>query len=318
MAGEPVRAAGVVLTRGSGPAWQTLLLHRPHRRDWSLPKGKADPGEHILDTATRECDEETGITPILGVPLGQQRYQAMGRPKTVDYWLGRIGVDRGFTPDDEVDDLRWVGVDEARNLLTYRRDVEYVERAHRIPPTRALIILRHAQAVKRPDYSGPDDTRPLTGKGRTQSRALVSLLSAYGQCTVHTSDSARCVETVRPYMDATRAMAESEPAFTEPGHEDAPAATRARVRQLLQAPNPALVCSHRPVLPTIFTTLAEASRGKTKDKLLSLSAKTLSPGAFVVLHRSFGEAGMQVLAVEVSQPKKGFHEVRTELTSVGG
>jgi 8-oxo-dGTP pyrophosphatase MutT (NUDIX family) len=82
---EPViRAAGVVLTRGAGSGMQTLVLHRPLRRDWSLPKGKLDPGEQILNCAVRECDEETGVVPALRVPLGRQQYIVMGRSKVVD------------------------------------------------------------------------------------------------------------------------------------------------------------------------------------------------------------------------------------------
>ncbi len=60
---EAIHAAGVVVIRKniyeSGEAReQTLIVHRPHREDWSLPKGKVDPGWHLLMTALRECDEK--------------------------------------------------------------------------------------------------------------------------------------------------------------------------------------------------------------------------------------------------------------------
>ena len=45
---------------------KVLLIHRPRHKDWSLPKGKLDKGEHLLAAAVRECDEETGIVPVLG------------------------------------------------------------------------------------------------------------------------------------------------------------------------------------------------------------------------------------------------------------
>lgn len=310
--GATVRAAGVVLTRGEGRSWQTLILHRPLRRDWSLPKGKLDPGEHIIETAVRECDEETGILPILQTPLGRQSYTAMGRPKTVDYWAARIGVDNGFTPDDEVGELRWVGMDEARSLLTYRRDVEFVEKALALPPTKPLIVLRHGSAVSRQDFKGPDEERPLTGKGRTQSRALVPILRAYGITAVHTSDAARCIQTVRPFLESERVTAEHEPSFTEESHEARPKATVRRVEELLALDDAITICSHRPVLPAMFEALAAASSGKPRDLLRSLAGRTLPPGAFVVVHRVAAERAnpKSVVAVEVSQPKKGEHEVR--------
>ncbi len=309
---DVVRASGVVLIRGEGRSWQTLLLHRPHRRDWSLPKGKIDPGEHVLDAAVRECDEETGIRPILGMPLGRQTYTAMGRPKVVDYWLARVGVDNGFTPDDEVADLRWVGLEEARRLLTYRRDVDFVVEAYRTPPTAPLIVLRHAAAVRREDFDGEELQRPLTGKGRSQSRALISLLAAYGITEVHTSDAARCIQTVQPYLSATRVTAEHEPGFSETGHEARPEITARRMADLTAAPAPITVCSHRPVLPTMFETLASFATGRPRDMLRSLVGRTLPPGGFVVVHRAFvGPGGTpDIMAVEVSQPRKGEHEIR--------
>lgn len=310
--GAVVQAAGVVLCRGAGRHWRTLVLHRPHRRDWSLPKGKIDPGEHVLDAAVRECDEETGILPVLGVPLGRQEYVALGRPKTVDYWRAGIGTDNGFTPDEEVDEVRWASLEEARALLTYRRDVEFVERAHRLPPTTPLIVLRHAASVRRQDYSGPDAGRPLTGKGRTQARSLSSLLAAYGVTSVHTSDANRCVETLRPFLDRTRTVAELEATFTEPAHEARPAATAARVRQLAADELPALLCSHRPVLATILGELAEIASGRPRQAITSVVNRTLAAAGFVVLHRAIGPApaNRRIIATEVSQPRKGAHEVR--------
>ena len=58
---EIIHAAGVVVIRrdvtdGGQASAQTLIVHRPHREDWSLPKGKVDPGEHLILTALRECD----------------------------------------------------------------------------------------------------------------------------------------------------------------------------------------------------------------------------------------------------------------------
>jgi phosphohistidine phosphatase SixA/8-oxo-dGTP pyrophosphatase MutT (NUDIX family) len=312
MAGAPVRAAGVVLTRDAGAALQTLVLYRPLRRDWSLPKGKLDPGEHVVDCAVRECDEETGIVPLLGVPLGRQRYEVMGRPKTVDYWQARVGADNGFVPDDEVSETRWVGIDEARALLTYRRDVEYVERAMTLPRTAPLILLRHGAAVSRADYDGDDRSRPLTGKGRSQARSLASLLAAYGVESVCSSDSARCVETVRPYTAAQRITIEQEPIFSEAGFERTPEAALTRFDALLANGLPIVLCTHRPVLPALLGALTARATGPTKSLLKSVQSRGLNPGAFVVAHRTTGD-DPQIVAAEHAKPKKADHDARTSL-----
>lgn len=329
MAEEPIRAAGVVLTRGFGAGAQTLVLHRPLRRDWSLPKGKVDPGEHLIDCAVRECDEETGIVPALGVPLGRQTYPIMGRRKTVDYWAARVRRDNGFMPDAKVSEIRWVGLDEARNLLTYRRDVEFVERALGLPPTAPLIVLRHGAAVARADFEGEDRLRPLAGKGRSQSRALVTLIDAYGIEEVHSSDATRCRETVRPFATAARRTIENEPLFSEPGFEGAPEAGLERFRALLRTPRPLVLCTHRPVLPALFAAALPATSGPTKQLLRAVIDNGLAPGSFVVLHRALepwdpgsasgrsGRAAREglpaIIAAEHAKPKRVEHDARHSL-----
>ena len=118
-----VRAAGGVVTRG-GEALEVLVVHRPRYDDWSFPKGKADPGESDEDCALREVEEETGLRCALGEELPSTAYtDAQGRPKRVRYWrMEPVAGELEF--QHEVDDARWVSVDAARSLLTYRRDEE--------------------------------------------------------------------------------------------------------------------------------------------------------------------------------------------------
>lgn len=313
MAAPPIRAAGVVLTRGSGPNAQTLALYRPLRRDWSLPKGKLDPGEHVLDCAVRECDEETGIVPALRAPLGRQRYVVMGRTKTVDYWQAQVIRDNGFVPDDEVSEIRWMGLEEARAMLTYRRDVELVEQALSLPPTAPLILLRHGTSVARADYAGRDEDRPLTGKGRSQARALISLLQAYGVKDVHSSDSVRCVETVRPFALAQRRTIEQEPIFSEPGYDKKPGTAKERIDAILREGRPAVLSTHRPVLPGLFGALIGYSAGPTRQLLRAVEGNGINPGSFVVLHRTVGDGAPRIIAAEHGRPKKADHDARVTL-----
>ena len=61
-----VLAAGGVVWRGDAEDPELAVVHRPAYDDWSLPKGKAKPGEHLLVTALREVAEETGQQAVIG------------------------------------------------------------------------------------------------------------------------------------------------------------------------------------------------------------------------------------------------------------
>jgi 8-oxo-dGTP diphosphatase len=115
---DRVDAAGGVVERDG----RILLVHRPRYDDWTLPKGKLDPGESFEDAALREVEEETGLRCTLGRELPSTRYEVNGRPKLVRYWLMAPQAERDFVPNDETDDVRWVTPDEARALLSYDRD----------------------------------------------------------------------------------------------------------------------------------------------------------------------------------------------------
>jgi 8-oxo-dGTP diphosphatase len=119
-----VEAAGGVVFDDEG---RVAIVHRPRYDDWSLPKGKLDPGETFEEAALREVEEETGLRCALGDELEPVRYRDnKGRPKIVRYWLMHVEDDPGFTPNDEVDELSWVTPGEAAELLTYPHDAELV------------------------------------------------------------------------------------------------------------------------------------------------------------------------------------------------
>jgi 8-oxo-dGTP pyrophosphatase MutT (NUDIX family) len=124
-----VRAAGGLVRREGAQGLEVLLVHRPKYDDWTFPKGKADDGELDEDCALREVTEETGLRCLLESPAGTTDYvDARERPKRVRWWLMRPLEDRGFAPNDEVDELRWVTLGDAARLLTYDRDVALLDR----------------------------------------------------------------------------------------------------------------------------------------------------------------------------------------------
>lgn len=122
-----IEAAGGVLWRQRGEQRDFAVIHRPRYDDWTLPKGKLDPGETHEQAAVREVAEETGFAAELGPDLGDTMYEHKARPKRVRYW-GMRALDGRFQANSEVDELRWLPLDHARGILTYRRDREILER----------------------------------------------------------------------------------------------------------------------------------------------------------------------------------------------
>jgi 8-oxo-dGTP pyrophosphatase MutT (NUDIX family) len=123
---DVVQAAGGLVVRREGGILEIAIVHRPVQHDWSFPKGKLEPGETLDVAALREVREETGLTCDLLRFIGHTEYvDRKGRPKTVAYWIMSTSGGR-FSPNDEVDELRWVHLDQASRLLSYPRDRELV------------------------------------------------------------------------------------------------------------------------------------------------------------------------------------------------
>jgi 8-oxo-dGTP diphosphatase len=116
-----VNAAGGLVVRSDG---RIAVIHRPRYDDWSLPKGKLDPGETFEDGALREVEEETGVRGrIVGELTPTSYLDRKGRDKLVRWYrMALDGDPREFAPNDEVDELRWLTPPEARDLLSYDHD----------------------------------------------------------------------------------------------------------------------------------------------------------------------------------------------------
>jgi len=119
---DVIRAAGGILLREVAGRVEVALVHRAGRDDWSVPKGKLDPGESYEQCALREVLEETGYHCRLVRFVGFTEYRdRRGRPKVVGYWVMEV-LEGEFAVSHEVDDLRWLELDVAARVLTYERD----------------------------------------------------------------------------------------------------------------------------------------------------------------------------------------------------
>jgi len=257
---------------------EVLLVHRPKYDDWSFPKGKLDPGESAPAAAVREVEEETGLRIVLCRPVSPQRYPVRGTPKTVRYWVGRaVGSDdvSGYAANDEIDQVAWVPVREAYARLSYAYDRQTLEEAHAVRKrTVPLVVLRHGEARARSGWHHDDRLRPLVEAGRRQAVAVAGTLAAYGVRRIVTSPSARCVETVAPYVSDSGLAATSLPLLSEEDGE--PVAVQSLAAELLDelpGAGGAVLCSHRPVLPWIFEGLGVPQIALDKGEMVVLHVR---------------------------------------------
>jgi 8-oxo-dGTP pyrophosphatase MutT (NUDIX family)/phosphohistidine phosphatase SixA len=272
-----ILAAGAVLWRARAEGIETALVHRPRYDDWSFPKGKSLPGEHVLLTAVREVEEETGVRAALGRRLATQTYPVEGQPKQVEYWAARPVSAEPFAPDDEVDDLAWLPLPAARERLSYPRDVSVLDSFTAGPADSApVILLRHAAAVAKKawrEVSRDDLARPLSDEGTEQARVLSELLSSFAPARVISSAARRCLDTVTPYADKAGVPVVPEPVFTvdsKPkgqGRNEWTATRDARLRiaQAVGSRRPVIICAHRQNLSWMLAEACEVAGAPVPD-----------------------------------------------------
>jgi 8-oxo-dGTP diphosphatase len=284
----PIRAAGALLRRAAAGGDELALIHRIKYGDWTFPKGKLEPGEHVLEAAVREVAEETGVRVVLGRRLSQVSYDSNGRPKLVDYWAARPapGASTTFVPNAEVDDLEWLPVPTARRKLSYGHDAQLLAELIAGPPdTVPLILLRHASAGAKATWAGDDQDRPLDADGAAVAERLAGLLSCYGSCRVISSAAERCLATVRPYARRVGVEIAVEPGLTVTEPPVAAAAAMDVAAAIAAERQPTVLCAHRenlaPALAAICGYLG-AERPGGPD------GPGLDKGGFLALHTAEG------------------------------
>ncbi len=280
-----IYAAGAVLWRfGAKKRIEIALIHRPRYGDWSLPKGKLDATETMIGCAYREVMEETGHSAIFGPEIGDATYVVDGVTKLVKYWSAQaVGEPTGKPNPTEVDEILWLSPADARKKLTLDDDRSIVDFFLEFGTgTTALVLLRHAKAIKREDWDGDEGDRPLGNIGQIQAKRLLSKYLPYAIKEVHSSDAMRCIETIEPM---TRAL-QMHPIFSSDLSEyrfakDKEAALD-YAQDLMIRNQSAIICSHNPILPKVLKKLI----GKKNFKEL---VQKLEPAEAWVLHHRDGE-----------------------------
>jgi 8-oxo-dGTP diphosphatase len=192
-----IRAAGGLLWRAGRDGHKRLaVIHRPHRDDWSLPKGKLKDGEHWEQAALREVFEETGCTSRIVSFAGCMHYVPKRTPKLVLFWNMELVEEGPLQFLDEVDEVRWLTRREALKRLDHDTErevlVEALELTHfsapELPSSAAARLDRSAddaffesgaaaEATREviraaAERAGPDAPPPLELEAEARARVL--------------------------------------------------------------------------------------------------------------------------------------------------
>jgi 8-oxo-(d)GTP phosphatase len=305
---DAILAAGAAIWRSTADAPQeapepqeaggaeVLLVHRPKYDDWSMPKGKSEPGEHILLTAVREVWEETCVRPVLGPRLPSVEYISWGHPKRVSYWSA-FSSGHEAAPGYEIDAMAWVPLAQAREQLADTHDDPVIS-AFRPCQTVPLMLVRHASAGHRADWPGDDALRPLDAQGAADAQALARLLACFAPTArVISSSALRCTETIRPFAASFGGTVEAEARLAAPGRSadfssrtDLADSLRRLLSGLVAERRPAVLCLHRENLPDALA--AVCSSLGAADAIPA--DPSLPKGGFWVVHAAAGElAGLE-------------------------
>jgi phosphohistidine phosphatase SixA/8-oxo-dGTP pyrophosphatase MutT (NUDIX family) len=289
MVDEVILAAGTVTWRRSEDGIPLVaLVHRPKYDDWSLPKGKMEESELAQACAYRETLEETGFEVRLQKYLGEIAYETTAGEKRVKYWSAEFLGESGRPNLLEVDEVKWLKIDEVYDHLNRDSDREILSEFSKVElDAQPLVLLRHAKAVAREEWLGDDLDRPLHSTGETQAKRLISALTPYGIREIHSSSAVRCYETINPIARALSLDYFFTDNLTEYIYERNSGRTFKYLDRLLENDYPTLVCGHNPILPQYLAS-------KYSKQGFDVAQTDLKPADAWVLHH----VGKEVVAVD--------------------
>lgn len=133
---EQISAGGVAFRLNDGTAEVAIVAMKPSRR-WQLPKGIIDAGESAEEAALREVREEAGIEcePVEKLEtveywyFGDKKGERVRYHKFVHFFLLRYLTGETENHDNEVDEARFVSIDEAIEMLAFKSEKEVVKKA---------------------------------------------------------------------------------------------------------------------------------------------------------------------------------------------
>jgi 8-oxo-dGTP diphosphatase len=286
-------------TDSTNPGLEIAVVHRPRYDDWSLPKGKVDPGETAPVAALREVVEETGHHAKLGRRLELVSYPIDQGVKKVYYWAAR-STGGEFIPGREVDELAWLPVADATKRLNYAQDRKMLRHFAKHPAdTHTVLVVRHGTAGRKSRFSGDDTKRPLDKRGRAQAEALVPQLLAFGASDVYAADRLRCHQTVEPLAEELGVTIHNEATLTEEAYAKNPKRGRHRILRIAEREGTPVICTQGKVIPDLIAWWCERD-GVRPDKSRNNKGSTwvlsLSDGRLVAADHIGGALAANVRA----------------------
>ncbi|MDY2978941.1 MAG: NUDIX hydrolase [Lawsonella sp.] len=282
-------AGGVVWRRSKSGELEVLLEHRKRYNDWSIPKGKIDPGESPVMTAIREIAEETGFQVRLGKFLKRVQYSLSGnRDKVVFFWSAEV-IGGKFRANSEVDRIAWLPVAEAEEKIQYESDRKVLQRFLKADVAwHPVILVRHGRAGER--GTGAEDVlRPLDAVGRQQAVTLAEAASAYGVTELYTADRVRCEQTMLPTSQLLNLPLKVERTLSEEAaliHPDDTVDFWLEMCERAAQDEIPMVCSQGGVIPTLLEEM-ETTGGIALD---SRTCKCKKGGMWVIFVDDHGIA----------------------------
>lgn len=295
---------------------QVCIVHRTKYNDWSWPKGRLEPNESHRHAAVREVGEETGTPVALGPFLGEVEYplaeegkKNRSKDRTVDtkhimYWMARTissaeneRLIDAFGPIHhadigEIDQIRWVGVQQARHMLTHSTDRDilalFVDRVEEgAIDGDMLLLVRHGKAEPRKSWAGTDGKRPITPRGAAAAYALGRELACYNPTRLVTSPWIRCQQTIQTLSWQTGLPMQLEEPLTEDAFAASPDGAwdcfRHELEQTTRRRGATVVCMHRPVIGGIFDHLRELCAAGSLARKLIPSSPYMPTGTAIAL-----------------------------------
>jgi 8-oxo-dGTP pyrophosphatase MutT (NUDIX family) len=136
-------AGGLIWRRRRTDGKAEVVLVKPTGKEtWVMPKGGLESKESIEQAAMRECQEETGFNVSIDRPLGQVAYFYARREspdgplyrifKRVSFFLMRHQGGDPSRHDDEIQDVKWFGIDDAARKASHRNERELILKAARL------------------------------------------------------------------------------------------------------------------------------------------------------------------------------------------
>ena len=245
---EIIQAAGAIVWRKSKDKTEVAVIHRPKYDDWSFPKGKVEINESLIACAHREVLEETNIQTEFGAFLGDVEYLTQDGKKRVSFWAAKAISQSDFSPNSEVDQLKWVEVKKVKELLTLETDKKILAQFLKLDfDSKPFILLRHAKAITRDEWQGDDDDRPLDSLGQQQANRLLAIYQVYNLEQIHTSDAVRCYDTVNPIAKALGIKLEVTGKLSESTYKKDKEKAFDYAKDLIKVDTRILLSSHNPI-----------------------------------------------------------------------